>query len=167
VSGGQDGTIRRWNISTWQPVGEPQSAHTGWVWCICAIDGPRRQPLRLASAGADGTVRLWDAATVDPVGDPLTGHTDQVRAVCQVRTADGRVLLASGAHDHTIRLWNPVNSAPIQTIPLGIPVHALSQHPRTERFDRQSDGGTTLIVGTRDGVLAINLHESLFPYYRE
>ena len=163
LSGGQDGTIRRWDIASWQPVGRPWLAHAGWVWSIFAIDVPGCQRPQLVSVGADGAVRMWDTTTLDPVGVTLTGHTDQVRAACQVRLMDGRVLLATGGHDQTIRLWNPVDQTLRYTIPLGISVHALSQHPLTAKLGPQAGEGAILIVGTRDGVLAVSLSESLFP----
>src|SRR5262249_24417415 len=54
VSGGQDGTIRLWDVGSWLPAGEPVPAHVGWVWSVCAL----RALGLLASAGADGLVRL-------------------------------------------------------------------------------------------------------------
>ena len=35
------------------------------------------------------------------------GHTDEVNALCPF-TLDGRTLLATGSHDKTIRIWDPV-----------------------------------------------------------
>ena len=42
----------------------------------------------------------------------LTGHTDQVVAVAAVPLPDGRVLLATGSHDRTVRLWDPATGTP-------------------------------------------------------
>ena len=65
---------------------------------------------------------------------------------------------ASGGHNQTILLWNPVDHILVHVIPLGMPVHALVRHPTT-----LPGRGGALTVGTRDGVLAIDIHESLFP----
>ena len=64
-----------------------------------------------AAFGADGktvvvgtgrTVGLWDAASGRSLGDPLTGHRARVVAVA---VSPGGII-ASGSHDHTVRLWD-------------------------------------------------------------
>jgi WD40 repeat protein len=49
---------------------------------------------------------LWDPTTGSPVGDPLTGHIGTVKAMAAVPLPDGRVLLATGSSDETVRLWD-------------------------------------------------------------
>jgi WD40 repeat protein len=160
VSGGQDGLIRAWDIESWLPTRKPVAAHTGWLWSVCTLMRVEKRTV-LASAGADALVRLWDAATLEPLGPALAGHHDQVRAVCSVVTAQGRVLLASGSQDETIRLWDPATGTLLYRIPLGIPVYALQQILLATPPDANARAGAELIVGTRDGVLAINLSQML------
>ena len=127
ASGSNDGTVRLWDPATGAPLGEPLTGHTDYVGAVAfgALPGGR---VLLASASFDGTVRLWDPATATPAGEPLTGHTESVRpvaigalpgAVAFGALPDGRVLLASGGDDGTVRLWDPVKStaAPLHTIP--------------------------------------------------
>ena len=56
-------------------------------------------------------MRLWDPVTGTPVGEPLAGHTGWVTSVAFGPRPDGRLLLASGSGDGTVRLWDPVTGA--------------------------------------------------------
>ncbi|SEG54017.1 WD domain-containing protein, G-beta repeat-containing protein [Thermomonospora echinospora] len=112
ASGGRDRTVRLWDPTTGDPVGEPLTGHTSWVFSVTAFRAPDARTL-LASGGYDGTIRLWDPTTGDPVGEPLTGHTGTVAVVTSFRADHGRVLLASGGHDRTVRLWDPATGDPV------------------------------------------------------
>ncbi|RDA85509.1 hypothetical protein CP532_2177 [Ophiocordyceps camponoti-leonardi (nom. inval.)] len=76
------------------------------------------------SGGQDATIRVWERGRVDPKAT-LEGHTDSVWALCVLPTTLGavfgasspygstdRILLVSGAADHSVRLWSV--SAPPQ-----------------------------------------------------
>jgi len=55
ATGGKDGTVRLWNPTTGQQIGQPLRGHHGRVNSVAfSRDGT------LASGGQDGTVRLWD-----------------------------------------------------------------------------------------------------------
>jgi WD40 repeat protein len=164
ASAGNDGIIRLWDLSPAAPHGAPLTGHDGWIWSIITVPGPPGQGPRLASAGADATIRLWDPLTGHQLGQPLTGHTDQVRALTSATTADGgSTLLVSGSHDGTIRLWDPTTGAPLHTIPLTTPIHALLQQQPDQRSRERTNNGATLTVGLRTGILTLDIHHSLFP----
>ena len=61
VSGGDDRTVRVWDLATGAPVGDPFTGHTGGVarWRSAELDG---RPV-VISGSDDGTVRVWDLAT--------------------------------------------------------------------------------------------------------
>ncbi|MBB2914038.1 WD40 repeat protein [Streptosporangium becharense] len=98
ASTGNDGTVRLWETTTGQPVGDPLTGHDGPVYGVAF----HPEGHLLASSGKDGTVRLWETSTGQPVGDPLTGHGQYVWTV--TFSADGH-LLASAGDDGTVRLW--------------------------------------------------------------
>ncbi len=97
VSGGEDGTVRVWDLAT----GQQQAAltgHTDWVRAVAVTaDGARA-----VSGGDDGTVRVWDLGTGQQQA-ALTGHGQPVRAVAV--TPDGARAVSGGA-DGTVRVWD-------------------------------------------------------------
>jgi WD40 repeat protein len=110
ASGGEDGTVRRWNATTGAPVGDPMTGHTNQTGALAAWTGPDG-PM-LASGDLDGTIRRWDANTGAPVGDPMTGHTGWVWALAAWTGLDGP-MLASASSDGTIRRWNATTGTPV------------------------------------------------------
>ncbi len=165
ASAGNDGMIRVWDLSTGEPCGGPLTGHDGWIWSLTTVPGQATPTPRLASAGADGNIRLWHPVTGQDAGTRLEGHTDQVRTVTRTASADDRALLVSGSHDGTVRLWHPGAGAPVHTIPLGIPVHALLPQPPSPRSLERTGGGATITVGLRTGILALDIHSSLFDHH--
>ncbi|MFE6926066.1 WD40 repeat domain-containing protein, partial [Nocardia sp. NPDC057663] len=85
ATGSPDGTVRLWDPTTGQPVGQPLIGHTSWVRALVAVPMPDGQTL-LATGSSDRTVRLWDPTTGHPVRQPLTDHTSWVNAVVAVPT---------------------------------------------------------------------------------
>ena len=102
VSGGEDGTVRVWDLATGRPVGEPLRGHDGPVESVAV--GELEGRAVIVSGGADGTVRVWDLATGRPVGEPLRGHDGPVKSVA-VGELEGRAVIVSGGEDGTVRVW--------------------------------------------------------------
>jgi TPR repeat protein len=103
ASGGDDGTIRRWNPSTGEPDGEPATGHDQ-VSALCPVtlaDGRAA----LASGDTAGQIRVWDAATGRLIRGPFMGHEGEVTALCAVGDSSSS-LLASGDSDGLIQLWD-------------------------------------------------------------
>lgn len=97
LSGGNDGTIRLWNLESGKQIRQ-LSGHHGSIWTVAfAPDGKRA----LAGGQAGGLV-LFDLDTGEQLRsfDP---HPDAVRAV--VFTPDGHRAL-SGCFDGILRLWD-------------------------------------------------------------
>ena len=72
VSGGDDGTVRVWDLESGEPVLGPLTGHDGGVSAVAV--GERHGRPVIVSGGGDGTVRVWDLESGEPVLGPLTGH---------------------------------------------------------------------------------------------
>jgi len=109
VSGGDDRTVRVWDLATGQPL-HTLSGHEGRVNAVAVgeVDG---RPVAV-SGGDDGTVRAWDLATNQPLGEPLSGHEGWVNAVA-VGEVDGRPVAVSGGEDGTVRAWDLATGRPL------------------------------------------------------
>ncbi|MEV5204483.1 hypothetical protein [Streptomyces sp. NPDC053720] len=103
VTGGYDGTVRVWDLTTGQPAGEPLTGHTSAVYAVATavVEG---RPVAV-TGGYDETVRVWDLTTGQPAGEPLTGHTDAVYAVATA-VVEGRPVAVTGSLDETVRVWD-------------------------------------------------------------
>ncbi|MGI5404716.1 trypsin-like peptidase domain-containing protein [Streptomyces sp. CA-135486] len=96
------------------------------------------------SSGADG-LHLWDPLTGEWEPWPTVDHTSEVTAVATVRTGGTEWLCTAGGHDRTVRVWDPARLCCVLTIPTAQPVWAVKQV------------GERLIIGTRSGVMALEL----------
>ncbi|MFJ8623629.1 WD40 repeat domain-containing protein [Kitasatospora sp. NPDC093550] len=110
--GWSDGRVDRVDAVTGEAAG-PRMRGTGraQVWSLAAFtaaDGAAR----LAGADADGLLRIWDVATGRRVGDPVKAHNGPVSRLVPYR-ADGRMLLATGGTDHSVRIWDPESRTPL------------------------------------------------------
>jgi WD40 repeat protein len=98
LSGGQDRTVRLWDVAT--SAEQRRFYHDGPVSAVAlSADG------RLALSGSsDRSVRLWDLSIEHEVGmRQLDGHTGPVFAVAFA--PDSRIALSGGA-DQTVHVWD-------------------------------------------------------------
>ncbi|CRZ17147.1 WD40 repeat domain-containing protein [Mycolicibacterium neworleansense] len=104
-AGGDDGSIRLWDATSWQPMrGHSDAAWAGY------FDGGRR--IGSGSGGDDKTVRWWDAETGQPIGEPLRVDGPDVGYLFPVD--QNRLLSLSHDTANTVaQLWDARSGKPI------------------------------------------------------
>jgi WD40 repeat protein len=148
-------------------------AHDGSVGALAVLPVRDGRPI-LASGGIDGRVWLWDPDTGTSHGelhDPdkkaqqgeITasrddelppGHDDWVTAAAAVPLTGGEVLtdreilLATGARDGTIRIWDPLTLTPV-----GDPLSGHRGAVNVITAVRRADGQSVLATGASDGTV--------------
>ena len=103
VTGGDDGTVRLWDLATGQPRGEPLIGHDGPVFAVACttIDAG---PVAI-TGGHDGKLRSWDLATGRPRGTLVTDHDGPVIEMACI-TLDSTPVVVTGGTDGTVRVWD-------------------------------------------------------------
>ncbi|KAG9316117.1 quinon protein alcohol dehydrogenase-like superfamily [Chiua virens] len=102
VTASADSTMRVWDVTTGEQVGEPMKSHrNNIIWAIAiSPDGTF-----LATAGAHPVVQIWNLETHQLGGPPLR-HANDVSWLDF--SSDGRYLI-SGCCDFKIWLWDAID----------------------------------------------------------
>jgi WD40 repeat protein len=138
LSAGDDHLIRKWDLESGEPVGNPLAGHTDKIYDVeCIRDGRW-----IASAGEDKTVRVWDAET-GAVVHVLTGH-DRFSIIAF--SPDG-ALLATTNQDGTVRLWDVTTGKQV-----GEPIRGHDGWVAAVAF---SPDGSRLATGGMDGTVRL------------
>jgi hypothetical protein len=103
VSGGDDATVRVWELESRELLHQPLRGHDGDVNALAL--GELHGRAIVASGGNDRTVRLWDLVSGESLGAALQGHRRKVRAVA-IGEFRGRPIVVSGSDDNTVRVWD-------------------------------------------------------------
>ncbi|MDZ4764238.1 MAG: protein kinase [Chloroflexota bacterium] len=99
VSASSDSTIRFWDVTTGDAVGDALTEHQDEVWSIAfSADGQR-----MASGSEDGALILWDVETRRPLIEPLTTRQGSVWRVAFSPVAP---IMASGGADNRVYFWD-------------------------------------------------------------
>lgn len=141
------GGIRRWDVETGEPVGEPFGDHAGAVRAMAAgppIDGTPT----LVTGGDDGTVRRWDAETGQQLGPPLRSGGGAVWGMTVARLPSGPPIVVSCSNDGVLCRWDDTGErlgAPIVVGPGALTAVVAVTLP---------NGRVALIAGGTDGRLS-------------
>ena len=138
VSGGDDCTVRSWDLETGKPTGEPLPRHEDSGDCRAAISDGKT----IFSVSEDETVRLWEPATGKPIGEPL-----QENEVLSVAVSPDGKKVVIGGDDGTVRLWDLATGKRI-----GEPLQGHSGMVLGVDF---SPDGKTIVSGGEDGTLRL------------
>ncbi len=110
VTGGMDGTVRMWDLTSGTPIGQPLNCHYGALLAV-ACTTVNRIPVAVTGHG-DGTVWMWDLASGAPIGQPLTGSTGSVFAVA-CTPLGGAPVAVTGDGFGTVRVWDLASGTPV------------------------------------------------------
>ena len=160
VSGGDNGTVRVWDLAHSQPIGEPLRGHQGEVSAVAVaeLDG---RPV-IISGSWDTTVRVWDLASGRSVGEPQHAQQDTARLdpatdrqigrlySPQVRAAarlNGRPVTISGGEGDMVRIWDYHSGEPV-----GEPLYT-DQGQISVITEAEVDGCPVVFCGGVDGTV--------------
>ena len=150
LSSGDDGLIRRWDLKSLEPEGNPLAGQKGKAGAAYVRDGR----WIASAASADWTVRVWDANTGATV-HVLPGPHDDVTT--GEISPDGTIF-ATGNRDGTIVLRDVGTGKQI-----GEPIHGHDAWVMAMAF---SPDGTRLLTGGRDGAMQlwnVSTHQPAAP----
>ena len=141
VAASDDGRIRKWNLESGEPEGEPLAGPNGKArGAFYLSDGHA-----IATTWEDGTLRLWDAKTGAAV-EVLDGRIDFDRLSYWAWSRDGE-MFAAGGRDGTVQLWKVKTGEKI-----GEPIRAHDGWVSAIEF---SPDGTRLVTGGADGTMRL------------
>ncbi|WP_448640261.1 caspase family protein [Geodermatophilus sp. URMC 63] len=110
ITGGEDATVRCWDLVDGVPAGESLPGDTAPVRAVVAGTADGRA--LIVSADKDGGLQRWDLADVIPVGEPMRGHEGRVNALT-VGEVPRQVLVVSAGDDGSIRRWDLGDGSPV------------------------------------------------------
>jgi len=111
LTGAHFGSLRRWDVATAQPIGQPIRHDDGLLSVAFSPDGKNILTFSLSPSWPSiGKVRLWDAATGQPVGSPFPDGWQEVG--CFAYSSDGKII-ATGGSDTMVRLCDAATYRPI------------------------------------------------------
>ena len=145
VTGGDDGRLQVWDLSTGTTLGEPLTGHTNTITSI-AIDVVAGETVAV-SGSRDGTARVWGLS--DPSaglqrGVPFVEHCGAVHAVA-LAELDGATVVLSGGADNRVHVWDVASQQRSGESLIG--------HTRT--VTAIATIGATVVTGSEDGTIGL------------
>jgi len=143
IAAGVDPVVRQWDLKT-------RTEQKQWMGHSDSINALAYVKDFIISASADGTSKVWDPARISDGVDIIAAHKAPVVALALSRDSS---LLASGARDGSVKLWNPkTNKLVAELAPHSGPVTSLafSSHREAEIGKAKDKEEFLLAVGTRN-----------------
>jgi WD40 repeat protein len=101
VTGGEENTVRVWDVKTGRELRPPLRGHTGDIYALAVSPDGRW----VASGSEDSTVKVWDGRNGFRLVHSFRGHTGVVASLAFAAGPDG-LRLVSGSRDHTAKVWD-------------------------------------------------------------
>jgi hypothetical protein len=102
ISGGEDGTLRRWRDGKALDGGQAIPTGQGWVRSLIELKNGE-----VISGGLDGTLRRWRDGKALDGGQAIRAGQGWVTSLIELK--NGEVI--SGGGDGTLRRWSPAPTA--------------------------------------------------------
>ena len=120
VTGGQDGLLHVWDLSTGAPYRDREPIETSAeddekkkaIQSVATVRLPDGRTVTV-TGGADGSVRVWDLRSGRVLGEPLAGGGKKIVAVMTTTLPDQRVVVTAADEGGTIWTWDLVGCEPI------------------------------------------------------
>ena len=136
VSGGADKTIKVWNLKTGQVI-RTLNGHSSWITAVAiAAHG------KIVSGSADQTIKIWELNT-GKLSKTIKNEKELFCVLSLCISHDGKVI-ACGSTNNKITLWN---------LDSGQLIRSIEGHSDWIQSLSITSGNTTLISGSRDGVI--------------
>jgi WD40 repeat protein len=151
VTGGDDKTVRVWNLRDGTPIGRPLTGHTDRILAVACTE-IAGVPVTVTGGGAQ--VRVWNLRDGSLITQTATRHSGRVMALACTEI-DGVPVAVTGGDDKTVRVWNLRDGTPI-----GRP---LTGHDRTVRTVTcaEIDGIPVAVTGGDDTTVRVwNLRDA-------
>lgn len=144
ASASNDGTIRLWDVTTYQQYGDSLAAHTGPVLSLAFLH--HNEEDLLASGGSDGLIHIWDLATQGhPPIASVEGHPGGVLALAMLASASGSYIVSSGG-DGALRTWRRSSSG-------WHPQSVLTSAWPADVYAAEVDNASIVLCASRSGVI--------------
>ena len=145
VTGGDDKTVRVWNLRDGSPIGRPLTGHADGILAVACteIDGV---PVAVTAGGTQ--VWIWNLRDGAPIIQTAARHSGQFMTLACTEI-DGVPVAVTGGDDKTVRVWNLRDGRPI-----GRP---LAGHDRTVRSMAciEIDGVPVAVTGGDDTTVRV------------
>ena len=96
ITGGYDGSLRRWRNGRSMDLGYKISTGQGQVWSLLQLTNGD-----VVSGGSDGTIRRWQNGQIDGDGNSITTGQGSVFSLIELKNGE----LITGGEDGTLRRW--------------------------------------------------------------